>query len=349
MFFYILPPNSRTVKIMDKKTDKLIRRLISNAKKIQRAKYHDLEELYDLTKGSIYPENIAGLAESFGMMAVKLEAREYKLEQTINDLKETSEKLRLSNEKLEEYSHTLERRVAERTAEILRMAATDDLTQLHNRKEVLQRLRHELSKRKLADLSLIFLDIDHFKEVNDKYGHQAGDEVLRAVARILKETVREYDIPGRFGGEEFMIVMPDTKAVEAFAVARRIKRNLGLTPLKIGNRKLKLTSSFGIVSLADNAKEISSKLGVKTLKDIASPENWREKEKLQNKLCEILIKASDDAMYKAKRSSCLSCGFESEKTEHFTNGSCTECGSSRIEKGRDRIMIYCAGEIISLP
>src|SRR4030042_6218367 len=119
---------------MDKKTEKLIRRLISNAKKIQRARYHDLDDLYELTKGSIYPGNIAGLAESFGMMAVKLEAREYKLEQTINDLKETSEELRLSNEKLEEHSHTLERRVVERTSEIMRMAWTDDLTQLHNRK-----------------------------------------------------------------------------------------------------------------------------------------------------------------------------------------------------------------------
>jgi len=334
---------------MDKKTENLIKRLISNAKKIQRAKYHVLEDLYDLTKGSIYPGNIAGLAEAFGMMAVKLEAREYKLEQTINDLKETSEKLRLSNEKLEEYSHTLEKRVEERTAEIMRMASTDDLTQLHNRREVLQRLRHELSNRKLADLSLIFLDIDHFKEVNDKYGHQAGDEVLRAVARILKETVRGYDIPGRFGGEEFMIVMPDTRAGQAFAVAGRIRSNLSSMPLKIGNRKLKVTLSFGIVSLADNVKEISSKLGVKTLRDIASPESGREKEKLQSKLCEILIKASDDAMYKAKRSSCLSCGFESEKKEHFTNGYCTECGSSQIIRGRDRIMVYRAGEIISLP
>lgn len=325
---------------MDKKTDKLIKRLISNAKKIQRAKYHDLEDLYDLTKGSIYPGRIAGLAESFGMMAVKLEAREYNLEQTINDLKDTSERLRVSNEKLEEYSRTLERRVAERTAEIMRMAATDDLTQLHNRKEVLQRLRLELSKRKLADLSLIFLDIDHFKEVNDKYGHQAGDEVLRAVARILKETVRDCDIPGRFGGEEFMIVLPEAKASEAFAVADRIRSNLNSTPLKVGNRKLNVTSSLGIVSLTDNAEEISSKLGVKTLRDILNPKNGREKEKLQNKLCEILIKASDDAMYKAKRSSCLSCGFESEKKEDFTNGSCTECGSSRIEKGRNRIMVY---------
>jgi len=91
---------------MDKKTDKLIRLIISNAKKIQKAKYHDLDELHDLTKGRIYPRNIAGLAESFGMMAVKLKAREYKLEQTIHDfkctfrVKDTTEKLRLSNEKL---------------------------------------------------------------------------------------------------------------------------------------------------------------------------------------------------------------------------------------------------------
>jgi len=334
---------------MDKKTDKLIRRVIANAKKIQRAKYHDLEELYDLTKGGMYPGNIVDLAESFGMMAVKLEAREYKLEQTIHDLKETSEKLRLSNEKLGEYNDTLEKKVVERTAEIMRMASTDDLTQLYNRKEVLGRLRHELSKRALTDLSLIFLDIDHFKEVNDKYGHQAGDEVLRSVARIVKDTVREYDIPGRFGGEEFMIVMPDTNSGQAFAVAGRIRRNVSSTPLKIGSRKLKVTSSFGIVSLSDNAGEISKRLGVKTLKDIERPESGREREKLRSKLCEILIKASDDAMYKAKRSSCLSCGFESEKKEHFTGGSCTECGSVRIEKGRDRIMVYRRGEIISLP
>ena len=136
----------------------------------------------------------------------------------------------------------------------LRMAATDDLTQLHNRKEVLQRLRHELSKRKLADLSLIFLDIDHFKEVNDKYGHQAGDEVLRALAARLREQVRPVDHVARYGGEEFVVILPETTGEGAFALAERLRTAVAdsAVPATDG-RTIRVTISIGVASFPADA------------------------------------------------------------------------------------------------
>ncbi|MBI5103317.1 MAG: GGDEF domain-containing protein [Nitrospirae bacterium] len=330
---------------MDKKlTDKLVRRLIANAKKIQRARYGDLDELYDLTKAGSYPKNIVDLAESFGMMAVKLEAREYKLEQTIAELKETSDSLRVSKETLVEYNRTLERKVRERTAEIMKMASTDDLTQLFNRKELLSRLRFELSRRALRDLSLIFFDIDHFKEFNDTYGHQTGDEVLRTVADTVRKCIRESDIPGRFGGEEFVIVLPETNSGQAFTLAGRIREHLEAAPLKLGRKKLRVTASFGAVSLMENQGYLRTKLGLSGRGAI------RENEKATlDQLCDLLLKCSDDAMYKAKKSSCLECGAESEKKEYFSGGVCHECNGTDIERGRNRVMIFQAGRFLSSP
>lgn len=331
---------------MDEETDKLIQRLIANAKKIQMAQYGELEELFNYTKTHLFPKNVAELAEAFGMMAVKLEAREYDLERKIKDIEEASEKLRISKEKLEEYSRTLEQKVEERTAEIARLASVDDLTGLLNRSEVLRMMHYELSKRGVTDLSLVFFDIDHFKDVNDTYGHAAGDQVLLIVGKTVRESVRKSDLAGRYGGEEFLIVLPSSEGRQASVVAERIRMGLAVRPFSFGGVELNITASFGIISLADNEQYITQQLGVSSVGEIFNPRRETAaggSTDLTNRLFELLLRLSDQALYKAKKSSCLSCGFESEKADDFTDSRCPHCGGSDIEKGRNRVKTFMNG------
>ena len=110
-------------------------------------------------------------------------------------------------------------------ANLYHLAITDGLTQLYINRYFRQKLQDEIrrSKRFGRPVSLILLDIDHFKQFNDTYGHQQGDLVLVLVAKILRETVRETDIPCRYGGEEFVVVLPETGAEEALGLAERLR------------------------------------------------------------------------------------------------------------------------------
>lgn len=105
------------------------------------------------------------------------------------------------------------------------MSRVDGLTGLFNRRywEEQFLLEHKRSQRSNADASVIMLDIDHFKAVNDNYGHMAGDHIIRTLAKIIKKSTRETDISGRYGGEEFAILLPDTDSQNAQQVAERIR------------------------------------------------------------------------------------------------------------------------------
>lgn len=120
------------------------------------------------------------------------------------------------------------RAIEEKAQELEELAATDSLTGLLNRRELVRRTEFLLNykRRSAKHLSLVILDIDHFKKINDKFGHEAGDEVIKAVARVLKLTARESDLVGRIGGEEFVIVMPDTEQQAAISVVQRIQDKL---------------------------------------------------------------------------------------------------------------------------
>ncbi|MEL6202405.1 MAG: diguanylate cyclase, partial [Pseudomonadota bacterium] len=101
-------------------------------------------------------------------------------------------------------------------------------------------------------LSLLITDIDHFKSVNDTYGHEGGDDVLREFARRLRASVRGIDLACRYGGEEFVIVMPDTSAILAQDVAERLREEVAETPFKLADgRSIDLTTSIGVATLAD--------------------------------------------------------------------------------------------------
>ena len=120
-------------------------------------------------------------------------------------------------------------------AEILKYASFDALTGLNNRRQFEMRLGQEVAtaKRKKTDLSCIMIDIDHFKNVNDTYGHAVGDFVLSNVAKMITGAIREYDIPSRYGGEEFCILLPHTKVNEARIVAERLRKTVENTVLDI--------------------------------------------------------------------------------------------------------------------
>jgi diguanylate cyclase (GGDEF)-like protein len=117
--------------------------------------------------------------------------------------------------------------------ELLRDACTDALTGLDNRRAMQERGALELKRasRAGASVALILCDIDHFKSINDRYGHEAGDAVLRSVARTLHATLRATDLLGRWGGEEFLAVLVDTDAPRAADVAERMRASIAATPL----------------------------------------------------------------------------------------------------------------------
>ncbi|HFD12675.1 MAG TPA: GGDEF domain-containing protein [Crenotrichaceae bacterium] len=132
-------------------------------------------------------------------------------------------------------------------------AHTDPLTQLANRRALSEDLRREciLSYRKKTPLSLILIDLDHFKDVNDQYGHTEGDRLLVAVANCLRQSVRACDVVYRYGGEEFLIVLNQTPISGANLIAERIRIRLGnLTDKSLQSRPV--TASLGIASLAKN-------------------------------------------------------------------------------------------------
>ena len=115
------------------------------------------------------------------------------------------------------------------TDSLSQIAITDSLTQVYNRRhfdEILYKETKRYNRRKYAYLSLMMIDIDHFKDLNDRYGHLAGDAVLREIAKLLKEGVRETDTIARYGGEEFLIVMPDTHLDGAVHKAETLRKRV---------------------------------------------------------------------------------------------------------------------------
>lgn len=131
---------------------------------------------------------------------------------------------------------------------ILQYATLDALTNLNNRRQFETRLGQEISitKRQNNPLCAMMIDIDFFKKVNDTYGHAAGDEVLRTVASIIKEQLRESDIPARYGGEEFAVLLPFTKIEEAQIVGERLRCAVEAHPVKVDNVDIAVTISMGL-------------------------------------------------------------------------------------------------------
>ena len=154
-------------------------------------------------------------------------------------------------------------------------ASTDGLTGLSNRRAFDESLERELaqSQRQNKPLSLIILDVDHFKRFNDDFGHQAGDLVLKQLGGTLTASVRKSDLPARYGGEEFAVVMPFTNQAQAIGVAERVRSNVEQMRVPWEGQMLKVTVSLGCTTVLGSRSDISP---------------------------EATIKAADAALYEAK-------------------------------------------------
>lgn len=140
---------------------------------------------------------------------------------------------------------------------LLELSQTDSLTHLFNRRHLMDVLKNELnrSQRNQTDCSLILADIDHFKKINDCFGHQKGDEILVCVAELLKDQSRPYDLAARYGGEEFCLILPETELEEALDVAERIRKKTEILKFDSASEGLNLTMSFGVASYSKETEE----------------------------------------------------------------------------------------------
>jgi diguanylate cyclase (GGDEF)-like protein len=131
---------------------------------------------------------------------------------------------------------------------VQRQAVTDELTGLANRRQFLSQMDAEVarSRRSGSPLAIVLADLDDFKQVNDKHGHEAGDRTLRAFADILREAVRDIDLPVRLGGEEFAILLPDTDLAGGANLAERIRVTLAARRVESGSERIRVTASFGV-------------------------------------------------------------------------------------------------------
>jgi diguanylate cyclase (GGDEF)-like protein len=154
------------------------------------------------------------------------------------------------------------------------LAITDGLTKLYLRRTLMERLEEELarSRRETLPLAVVLLDIDHFKKVNDSHGHPAGDQVLRIMASVMKQNVRDVDLCGRYGGEEFAVALPATSVAGAMKVAERIREAVEAQAFTLGGQPAKLTVSLGVSCFPENGQTL-----------------------------EVLIKAADQALYVSKQ------------------------------------------------
>ncbi|UAW97652.1 GGDEF domain-containing protein [Halopseudomonas nanhaiensis] len=143
---------------------------------------------------------------------------------------------------------------------LVRQATTDPLTGLNNRRQYEALFTTELARaqRKGNALALCIIDLDHFKQVNDTWGHSAGDQVLRSVAQLCRDNFRTIDILGRLGGEEFVVLLPDTDLATATRIAERFIETLSAAPIPVGGQAIQITATAGVVQRRADEAQLES-------------------------------------------------------------------------------------------
>ncbi len=167
------------------------------------------------------------------------------------------------------------------------LASVDKLTQLYNRTFLQKRMKEELEfcNRQLLPLSLLMIDIDHFKSINDTYGHQEGDMVLKKIAQLISKCVRLTDICARFGGEEFVIVLPGIEEIDndKFSIAEKLRLGVGNSDFVVlGDKHIKVTISVGVT--VRRCPEDKG-LGMDELIERADKLLYKAKEEGRNRVC----------------------------------------------------------------
>ena len=187
--------------------------------------------------------------------------------------------LSLTTRSLQKARHELtkkQRQLEESLEELERLARFDELTQVFNRRSIFGYLKDEIDRctRYPASLSILLIDLDYFKQINDRYGHQAGDSVLRTTAALLQHAIRSTDHLGRYGGEEFLCILPMTETAAAAELANRLCQHIASTAQNVaGTVNFYVTISIGIAGFDRQADTIGT-----------------------------LIAHADDALYQAKQS-----------------------------------------------
>ncbi len=216
------------------------------------------------------------------LLGVENLLRQYRLvhenQQLIASLSSKNQALLEMNRELEAKIHERTHELAEANTRLAQLAVTDGLTGLYNHRHLHERLSLEVerSQRSGLPLSLLMLDVDHFKQFNDSYGHPAGDEVLRQVARVLNDARRANDVVARYGGEEFAVILVDTAKFTAAKVAERVRERIAAHDFT------------DAATTAGKGTNITVSLGVATFPDDGSD-------------AEGLVRAADTALYAAKR------------------------------------------------
>ena len=169
-------------------------------------------------------------------------------------------------------------------ARLYRYAVTDEMTKLYNHRYFQQRLDEELLRadRHEDHISLLILDVDHFKHFNDTYGHPEGDRVLKAVARLIEKSIREIDIAARYGGEEFVVICPEKTGAGALVPAERIRKAIEAYDFRINGVHVPITVSVGAACYPDNATTKAELIKKSDTALYYSKENGRNRSTLYN-------------------------------------------------------------------
>lgn len=222
------------------------------------------------------PGSLRQLATILDNLFLRFETREVHLKMAIDELQ-------TARSELQELNALLDSRVRERTQaleeanrQLESLSTTDALTGINNRRHFNEELKREIARsiRYNSPLSLLMLDIDFFKKINDTYGHLFGDEVLKAIGQILRNSLRKHDICARYGGEEFVVLLPETGPREAFVAAEKIRTIVAGKQIAFEQAIASVTISIGIAQFDASMTEDENKL----------------------------IDAADKALYQAKRS-----------------------------------------------
>ena len=178
---------------------------------------------------------------------------------------------------------------------LAQQARTDTLTGLFNFQHFRLAIEQEMERTRRTGqaTALIMIDLDHFKRVNDNWGHEVGNQVLIATAATLRQYTRRLDIPCRYGGEEFAAILPSTDLLTATQVAERVREAIESTPVVVDEHAIRLTASLG-VAVYQSAESIDPK----TFIEKADQSLYRAKDQGRNQVCyeEVLAESSDTAI-----------------------------------------------------